>query len=399
MKKLIILAAVAATLSVLLFKKGYSLVSCSTNSAEQCGEQIFHMVAANPPAPPEAETSIQVAILLDASNSMDGLIDQAKSRLWNIVNTLTTLKYKGQTPAIEIALYMYGNDGLSAESNYIKQITPFTSDLDLISEKLFSITTNGGSEYCGAVISDAVKKLNWGIRNSDMKLIYIAGNEPFNQGKVSYKEAISAALAKDIYINTIHCGTYGIGENEFWKDGAIRGKGKYFCINSDEAVAFIETPYDVKIDECNTKLNGTYIYYGANGNAGYAKLHEQDNNANFISKENKVERSVSKSKAIYKNDSWDLVDKVKSDSTYIQKVEPATLPKEYQALSKEKLKATLKAKSDERVAIQKEIGELSKKRQQYIDTEAKKSNVKDDFGKVVQASIYELAKAKGYDVN
>ena len=42
------------------------------------------------------KTKIQVAILLDTSGSMQGLIEQAKSRLWNIVNTLTTLKYKGR---------------------------------------------------------------------------------------------------------------------------------------------------------------------------------------------------------------------------------------------------------------------------------------------------------------
>ena len=62
-------------------------------------------------------TKIQVAILLDTSSSMDGLIEQAKSRLWNIVNTLTTLKYEGKTPDIEISLYEYGNDNLSTESN------------------------------------------------------------------------------------------------------------------------------------------------------------------------------------------------------------------------------------------------------------------------------------------
>lgn len=58
-------------------------------------------------------TKIQVALLLDTSSSMDGLIEQAKSRLWNIVNTLTTLKYNGKAPQIEIALYEYGNDGIS----------------------------------------------------------------------------------------------------------------------------------------------------------------------------------------------------------------------------------------------------------------------------------------------
>ena len=45
-------------------------------------------------------TKIQVAILLDTSSSMDGLIEQTKSRLWNIVNTLTTLKYRGENPQI-----------------------------------------------------------------------------------------------------------------------------------------------------------------------------------------------------------------------------------------------------------------------------------------------------------
>jgi nitric oxide reductase activation protein len=119
----------------------------------------------------EDNNKIQVALLLDTSNSMDGLIDQAKSRLWNIVNTLTTLKYSGKTPDIEIALYEYGNDGLAQQSNYIRQVTPLTTDLDLISEKLFALKTNGGNEYCGAVIQDATKKLQWGKENNNMKLI------------------------------------------------------------------------------------------------------------------------------------------------------------------------------------------------------------------------------------
>ena len=54
---------------------------------------------------------IQVAILLDTSNSMDGLIDQAKSQLWKMVNELALAKDEnGHIPNIEIALYDYGND-------------------------------------------------------------------------------------------------------------------------------------------------------------------------------------------------------------------------------------------------------------------------------------------------
>ena len=95
------------------------------------------------PAPaPVKDQSIQLALLLDTSNSMDGLIDQAKSQLWKMVNELTLAKNeRGVTPHIKIALYDYGNDRLSSKYGYIKQIAPLTADLDLISEKLFGLNT------------------------------------------------------------------------------------------------------------------------------------------------------------------------------------------------------------------------------------------------------------------
>jgi len=62
----------------------------------------------------------------------------------------------GKQPNINIALYEYGNDGLSSAEGYIRQVSPLTEDLDVISEKLFSLSTNGGNEFCGQVI-----KLPW----------------------------------------------------------------------------------------------------------------------------------------------------------------------------------------------------------------------------------------------
>jgi len=349
--------------------------------------------------PVKAEnTKIQVAILLDTSNSMDGLIEQAKSRLWNIVNTLTTLKYYGKTPDIEIGLYEYGNDGLSPQSNFIRQVAPLTTDLDLISEKLFSLRTNGGSEYCGAVIADATKQLNWGKDDSNMKLIYIAGNEPFNQGGVNYREAISDALRNDIYINTIFCGNQEEGIRTFWKDGADAGKGKYFNIDSNRAVLYIATPYDVRISECNAKINETYISYGHKGAEKKRNQEMQDSNAQGVSAANYTERAVSKSKAAYKNESWDLVDKLKEDKEAVTKLKKDELPKELQNKSAGEIKVYVEKKSKEREAIQKEIGELAKKRQAYIDAEAKKSKSQDDLGNAINTSVIAFAKVKGYTV-
>ncbi len=368
-----------------------ALVSCQESKAKPANTILIEK-------PIKANTKIQVALLLDTSNSMDGLIEQAKSRLWNIVNTLTTLKYSGKTPDIEIALYEYGNDGLSSETNFIRQITPLSTDLDLISEKLFSLRTNGGNEYCGAVIQDATKKLLWEKDNDNMKLIYIAGNEAFNQGSINYKEAISDALKNDIYVNTIFCGNSMEGINSFWKDGADYGKGKYFNIDSNKSIQYVVTPYDEEISRCNVRINSTYISYGSRGYEKKMSQEKEDNNARGVSSANYAERAVSKSKTVYKNDSWDLVDKMKDDKDAILKVKKEELPKEYQNKTPAELKTIVTEKTKEREMIQKEIGDLAKKRQAYIDTEAKKTKSQDDLGNAINSSIIALAKIKGYTV-
>ncbi len=107
------------------------------------------------------QRKIQIALLLDTSSSMEGLIEQAKSQLWLMVSELTKATCEGQDPKLEIALYEYGNDGLSFDNGYIRQVSPLISDLDDVSASLFSLSTNGGSEYCGYVIDKTIKDLEW----------------------------------------------------------------------------------------------------------------------------------------------------------------------------------------------------------------------------------------------
>jgi hypothetical protein len=291
---------------------------------------------------------------------------------------------------------MYGNDGLDKNDHYVKQITHFTGDLDLISEKLFAIKTWGGSEHCGAVIDHAVKNLEWSRDKNSMKLVYIAGNEPFNQGTINYIEAISGAKEKEVYINTIYCGNCEYGMRELWKDGADRGLGKYFCINSDEKVIFVQTPYDDELFKCNERLNTTYIYYGSGGKTSHANQSTQDANAQSVSFSNYAERTVSKSKAVYSNEGWDLVDKHKQDNSFYKKVDKKTLPETYQNMTEEELNAELEKMLALRGVINKEIAELSIKRQEYIDKHNTESTGKDDFGAAVNSSILDLAKKKGF---
>ena len=140
---------------------------------------------------PKASTpKIQVAILLDVSNSMDGLIDQAKAQLWNMVNTLGKSKCNGLSPKIEISLYEYGRTTNDKKNGYVKQLLGFSSNLDTLSEILFSLKTNGGDEYCGHVIMNSLNELDWDNSTSSYKTIFIAGNEDFLQGGVLIKTPV-----------------------------------------------------------------------------------------------------------------------------------------------------------------------------------------------------------------
>ncbi len=347
-----------------------------------------------------SQRKVQVAILFDTSNSMDGLIDQAKARIWKIVNEVSSLTHNGQTPEIEFALYQYGNDGLSSEKNYIQKVLDLSSDLDVVSQKLFGLRTNGGQEYCGAVIGASLTELNWSASPQDLKMIYIAGNEPFDQGPVAFREECKKAVGRNIFINTIYCGDYDQGVREFWKEGAECSTGDYFNINSNEEVVHIDTPYDEQIRVYNDSLNGTYFGYGSIGSSRKMSQTTEDSNAAMEAPAVATERAIVKSKAVYSNNSWDLLDGVNSGTVDIEEMDDKDLPEEFKGKTVEERKELLKEKELERNRYQEKINTLAVERQNFIDEEMEKraeEGAKDDFGTSVNKSLMEKANEIGYE--
>jgi len=352
--------------------------------------------AINPLANKKNNQTIKVALLLDTSNSMDGLINQAKAQLWEIVNELSYAKYGIQKPDLEIALYEYGNDHLESSDGFVRQVLAFNSDLDEISEKLFSLTTNGGKEYCGQVISASLKELAWGENNNDLRLIFIAGNEPFTQGKINYKEAISDAKEKDVIINTIFCGNYIQGISEMWKEGANLGGGDYMTINQNKKVIHIITPYDNDIIILNKKLNKTYIYFGNKGAVQYEKQAMQDKNATKFSSSVSVGRAISKSNRFYKNSSWDLIDKSEDEIIDYSEIKRIDLPKDLQKMSDIELKGHVEKLKEERLLIKKRVNQLDKKRRTFIAKKQQKSTKENELESVIINAIKKQATKKNY---
>ena len=350
--------------------------------------------AETPDLPPQSR-NIKLALLLDTSGSMSGLIDQARAQLWKIVNQLATARCDGQDANLEIALYEYGNSRLTQSSGYIRQVQPLTTDLDEISESLFGLTTSGGDEYCGQVIYQSLNELDWGDEG-DYKVVFIAGNEPFTQGTLSYEKACNTARSKDIVINTIHCGDFQTGISTYWKHGADLTGGQYTAIDHNSKTQFIPSPYDDDINALNIKLNSTYISYGIQGKAKYNKMVEQDANANGWSSENMAERVVSKSSKVYRNSTWDLVDASKEEDFEVEKIASKDLPREMQNMNTAQKNEYVAQKKKERLQIQNEIKELSSKRTAFLEEQKKAQSGDSQLGDALLKAIQIQATSKNF---
>ncbi|MCB1045470.1 MAG: VWA domain-containing protein [Acidobacteria bacterium] len=343
------------------------------------------------------DARVQIALLLDTSNSMDGLIHQAKTQLWTIVNDLATARRHGVAPTLEVALFEYGNSGLSSQQGYVRQVLALTTDLDRVSEALHQLSTNGGEEYCGVVIADAVQKLAWSTQPGSYKAIFIAGNEPFNQGSYDFRAACKASIAKGIVVNTIHCGPFQEGVQGFWKEGADLADGQYACIDQDRTDVAIATPFDDRILQLNTELNQTYLAYGAAGEASQKRQRAQDRTAAAEAPAAAVQRSVSKATSLYKNEDWDLVDAVASGDVEVETMEEEALPEPLQGLSAEERKAAVDKASADRTRIQAELAEVAKQREAFI--KQNQPEVTDSLEAKLREAIRQQLRTKQYQFN
>ncbi len=340
---------------------------------------------------------IEIAILLDTSSSMDGLIDQARSRLWAIVNDVARARRAGRSPDLRVAVYEYGNDGIDPALGWVRQVVPLTTDLDAISAALFALRTNGGSEHCGQAIARAVGDLAW--RGGDhYRAVFIAGNEPFTQGPVPFTQACAAAVAKGVVVNTIHCGPRDQGLAGRWGEGARLGGGGAIDIDQGRVEVAIVAPQDERIAVLNDELNQTYVAYGVQRAANAARQVEQDANAASVGGSSFASRACSKAGGQYRNDDWDLVDACADPGFDLAAVPDDSLPEELRALDVAARRAHIAAKAAHRAAVQAEVLSLVSAREAFLLAARSRMGAvdDDDFGAAVRALLRRQLARTGY---
>lgn len=305
----------------------------------------------------KTEVDVQIVLILDTSSSMDGLVEQARTQLWEMVSEMQ-IDEDDQERTVAVSLYQYGNSRLSKAEGFIENLTPLTTDLDHVTVKLYSLRTSGGKEYAPQAIKRAVEELDWETDDSVQKLIVLAGNEGFGQGPVSPADAFESAAQNGIAVLPIYCANRGASKTAIssWRNAAGLAGVEFDSIDPDQQVAKIESPFDAEILRKYRELEENKVYAAGAGQSTYCQEAES-----YLDKGVAVDRAVVQSR---QESSADLVNAY--DKPGFNSLSPQSMPEDLRGKSKDEQRRYLAEKQARQSELKKEITELNQKRQQHI---------------------------------
>ena len=361
--------------------------TASFGSSQQAAVSLVH---------PQSSHAVDLVICLDTSGSMQGLINAARQNIWAIVNDLALAS---PSPKLRIALLTYGNNGHQQSNNWVEIQTGLTDDLDLVSQKLFALTTNGGEEYVGAVLQNALDNLEWSGDAKALKLIVVAGNEAASQGGVDFRAECRRAIQRGIMVNSIYCGGLADAVVGGWRDVAKLSDGQFASIDKDNGDVVIESPFDTELSTLSAALNDTYLPYGSSGAKGKANQVAQDRNADATNNAAAAQRAWTKATCNYVC-SWDLVDACKQKDFKLEDLKVSELPKAMQTMTVAQQRTHIETMGKKRADLQKQIATLNVKRESYVAGERKKRAVdaSKSFEFAVRQAVRGQARAAGLEI-
>jgi Mg-chelatase subunit ChlD len=308
---------------------------------------------------------IDVVFAVDTTGSMGGLIEGAKRTVWSIA---THIRKTDPNANIRIGLVAYKDIG----DEYVTRPFSLTTDLDSVFTELSSYRASGGGdtpENVDAALYDTLHKMQW--RAGAKKLVFLVGDAPpASRGDVPTFDVLAQdAARKGITINTIRCGTDHNTAQTFQRI-AMLAQGEFSSIQQDGGVNQIATPYDDKMAELSRRIDRTSIIVGdASARRRYEAKMAAAEAAPAPAAADRAGYYATKPSAGRAAD--DLVGGVATGTMSIDKVDADELPADLRGKGKAELAQEVAKRMSERAKAQKEIAELAKKREEYLEKNAK----------------------------
>jgi len=343
----------------------------------------------------ETKPRIEVCFVLDTTGSMGGLIEGAKQKIWSIANEMISAK---PTPELKLGLIAYRDRG----DEYVVKSFQLTDDIDSIYGHLRDFKAEGGGdepESVNEALAEAIEKMPWSQDRKVLKIIFLVGDAPphldYADGP-KYPELYRIAAKKDLIINTVQCGN--IAETTpIWKEIAKLSEGSYAAIVQSGGVAVIATPMDDELARLNKKIGATLIPYGdAALQREVAAKQAFAESAPASAAADRLSYNAKTGKAVQGR--GELLDALANNKIKLDSIDRKDLPQEFQKLTKQEMEARIAKTRTERDSLQKEVQDLAKKRDAYIQAENKRlaeAGKGDGFDDKVAKTIHQQAERKG----
>jgi Mg-chelatase subunit ChlD len=343
----------------------------------------------------QSKPRIEVCFVLDTTGSMGGLIEGAKQKIWSIANEMISAQ---PTPELKLGLIGYRDRG----DEYVVKSFSLTDDIDAIYGHLREFQAGGGGdapESVNEALAEAIHKMPWSSDNKVLKIIFLVGDAPPHMDYPNgpkYPDLCREAAKKDLIINTVQCGEMA-ETKPIWQEIAKLSEGSYVGISQSGNVAVISTPMDKELARLNERIGATLIPYGdsklqAEVHAKYAaaKSAPVSAMADRLSYNSKTGKAV--------QGRGELVDALNDKTLKLDEIDQKQLPTELQKLDRSELQKHIAKTRDERADLQKQIVEVSKKRETYIQSENKRLAAEgkgDAFDQKVTETLHAQAAKKG----
>ncbi len=336
------------------------------------------------PAP--AGKTIEVCFVLDTTGSMSGLIEGAKQKIWSMANTIIAQNH-GAT--VRFALVPYRDRG----DEYITKVFDLTDDLDNVYQNLQSFKADGGGdtpESVNQALADAVAKVAWSKQADVAKLVFLVGDAPPHMDypdDVKYPVTCQAAVKRGLIINTVQCGDMA-ETTPIWTQIAKLSEGSYVALAQSGGMVTIDTPMDKEIADLSAKIAALTMSYGTEQQqADVARKNSVATAAPAAVAADRASYNAAGGKAVQGR--GDLISDVREKQVKLDDIPKDQLPKELQNLSRDEQQKLIDKQTQERDALSKQVTELSKKRQDFIDAENKRLS---GHGDAFDAKVGEIVK-------
>lgn len=363
----------------------------------------FLLINENSFSAPSSERPVDLVFCLDLSGSTNGLIDDVRDNIWDIINQCYS--YRPQ-PDLKIGVVAFSRPSFGRENGFVRILCPLSNNYETLAFELAKLkpAIEKGDQLVGHALKAATLGMQWSTDENAIKVIFLIGNGHVNLDGTKYKEAYADAQERKIIVNTIYCRSSNYRkEISGWREIAKRTGGEQYDMQVHKRNPLILTcKENDKLLKLAKELSATYLYYGRSGKDIYKMMELIDKTA-FLANEMAFQsRLFYKLSDLYqmKQGEWDLVDYLKITNSDFTELNSDQLPDTLQSYTPEKLWKFVMSKKDERLRIISGIRFLLKfDRQQIINKEIKEKQYDKNantFDRIVINWLNKAAAEKGF---